>query len=456
MSFRAQISVAAYLAASVAASAVHAEAPKPVPGLDKIKHIIVIYLENRSFDNLYGLFPGANGIDKASATSTTQVDRDGKPYETLPPVLNTNLKPTAVDARFPANLPNKPYRAEAFAGLNQTTGDAWHRFYQEQYQIDDGKMDKFITWSDAGSLVMSYYDGSRMPLWDYAKRFTLADNFFHAAFGGSFLNHFWLVCACSPQFKDAPDSIVAKLDDKGMVAKDGAVTPDGYAVNTLQPRLGPHAASITDPNLLMPPVELPNIGDRLSARKISWAWYSGGWNDAVAGKPDPDFQFHHQVFAMFKSTALGTPGAKEHLKDELDLIDGIHKGKLPSVVFFKPIGEDNEHPGYATVASGEQHTADLIKMIERSPLWKDSVIVVTYDENGGLWDHVAPPKTDKSGPRTRVPTLIISPYAKKGFVDHTVYDTTSILKLIETRHHLEPLGSRDAGVADLTNALDLH
>ena len=127
-----------------------------------------------------------------------------------------------------------------------------------------------------------------------------------------------------------------------------------------------------------------------------------------------------------------------------------------SVVFFKPIGEDNEHPGYATVASGEQHTADLIKMIERSPLWKDSVIVVTYDENGGLWDHVAPPKTDKWGPGTRVPTLIISPYAKKGFVDHTVYDTTSILKLIETRHHLEPLGSRDAGVADLTNALDLH
>ena len=84
------------------------------------------------------------------------------------------------------------------------------------------------------------------------------------------------------------------------------------------------------------------------------------------------------------------------------------------------------------------------------------MIVVTYDENGGLWDHVAPPKTDKWGPGTRVPTLIISPYAKKGFVDHTVYDTTSILKLIETRHHLEPLGSRDAGVADLTNALDLH
>ena len=94
-------------------------------------------------------------------------------------------------------------------------------------------------------------------------------------------------------------------------------------------------------------------------------------------------------------------------------------------------------------------------MIEKSPLWKDTVVVITYDENGGMWDHVAPPKIDKWGPGTRVPTLIISPLAKKGYVDHTPYDTTSILKLIETRHGLEPLGTRDAGANDLTNALDL-
>ena len=443
------------IAAALAASPAAAEPPKPVPGLDKIKHIVVIYLENRSFDHLYGLFPGANGLANADATSV-QVDRDGKPYEVLPPVMNTNLKPPAVDARFPTNLPNKPYRAELYAGLNQTTGDAVHRYYQEQMQIDGGKMDKFVSWSDAGSLVMSYYDGSKMPLWDYAKRYTLADNFFHAAFGGSFLNHFWLVCACTPEFKDAPEGLVAKLDDKGVVVKDGAVTPDGFAVNTMHPRLGPYAASLTDPNFRLPPSDLPNIGDRLSAKKISWVWYSGGWNDAVAGKPDADFQFHHQVFAMFKNTALGTPGASEHLKDELDLVDAIHKGDLPSVTFFKPLGEENEHPGYTNVAAGERHTADLIKMIERSPLWKDTLVVVTYDENGGMWDHVAPPKIDRWGPGIRVPTLVVSPYAKKGFVDHTQYDTTAILKLIETRFGLEPLGTRDAASADLTNALDLN
>jgi phospholipase C len=428
--------------------------PKPVPGLEKIKHIVVIFLENRSFDNLYGMFPGANGVSNAGAAGT-QVDRDGKPYDKLPPAMNSNLKPPAVDTRFPADLPNKPFQADAYAGLNQTTGDAVHRFYHEQLQINGGQMNKFVAWTDAGALVMSYHDGSRMPLWEYAQKYVLADNFFHAAFGGSFLNHMWLVCACSPVFKDAPERLVAKLDDKGGLIKDGAVTPDGYAVNTLYPRGGPFPKQMTDPNFLVPPQDMPNIGDRLSAKGVSWAWYSGGWNDAVAGNPDRDFQFHHQPFAFFANTALGTKGAKRHLKDELDLIADIHKGRLPAVSFWKPIGEENEHPGYASVAAGEHHTREIIRMIERSPLWKDTVIVVTYDENGGLWDHVAPPKIDKWGPGTRIPALIISPYAKKGFVDHTQYDTTSVLKLIETRFGLAPLATRDAAAADLTNALDL-
>ncbi len=431
------------------------ESPKAVPGLDKINHIVVIYLENRSFDNLYGLFPGANGVANAG-DAAKQVDRQGKPYDKLPPALNTNLRPVAADARFPPELANAPFRSEAYAGLNETTGDLVHRFYQEQLQIDGGKMDKFVAWSDAGGLVMSTYDGSKMPLWDYAKRYVLMDNFFHAAFGGSFLNHLYLVCACAPVYKDAPPELVAQLDANGTLVKDGAITPDGYAVNTMQPRQGPHAANITDPAKLLPLQEMTNIGDRLSQKGVTWAWYSGGWDDAVAGKPDPLFQFHHQAFAFFKNTANGTPAAKEHLKDELDFIASIQKGELPQVVFFKPSGEENEHPGYADVLSGEKHTADILKMIERSPLWKDTAIIITYDENGGLWDHVAPPKVDRWGPGTRVPTLVISPFAKKGFVDHTQYDTTSILKLIETRFGLAPLGSRDAAANDMTNAFELN
>jgi phospholipase C len=427
---------------------------KPITGLNKIRHIIVIYLENRSFDNLYGLFPGANGIANAGSAAT-QVDKDGKPYDTLSPVMNTNLKPPVVDTRFPTNLPNKPFRGEPFADIAQTTGDPVHRFYQEQLQIDGGKMDKYVAWSDSMSLVMSYYDGSKLPMWDYATKYVLMDNFFHGAFGGSFLNHIFLVCACAPTYKDAPKKLVADLDERGLLVNDGEVTPDGHAVNTIHPRNGPHGPWITDPAQMLPPQDMPNIGDRLSAKGISWAWYSGGWDDAVAGKPDPGFQYHHQPFAYFKNTSLGTPGAKAHLKDGIDFVADIQNGRLPAVVFFKPLGEDSEHPGYSNITTGEHHTRDLIKLIEKSKLWNDSLITVTYDENGGLWDHVAPPKIDRWGPGTRVPALFISPFAKKGLVDHTQYGTTSILKLIETRFGLAPLGSRDSAAADMTSALDL-
>lgn len=430
------------------------EAPNPVPGLDQVKHIIVIYLENRSFDSLYGHFPGADGLQDAGPTSV-QVDRDGKPYDTLPPVLDTTFSPPQVDARFPPNQPNGPFAADAYAPLAQTTGDAVHRFYQEQLQIDGGKMDKYVAWTDAGGLVMATWDSSREPLWRYASKYVLLDHFHHATFGGSFLNHIFMICACAPSYSDAPSSLIAKIGDHGQLVSDGAVTPEGYAVNTLLPRGGPLPPGYPLAKTL-PPQTQTTIGDRLDEKGIDWAWYSGGWNDAVANHADPQFQYHHQPFAFFAHYSLGTPGANAHLKDETDFVAAITKGELPPVAFFKPIGEENEHPGYASVAAGEAHTAMLLGLIEKSPLWKDSVIIVTYDENGGMWDHVAPPAIDQWGPGTRVPTIIISPFAKPGFIDHTTYDTMAIARLIETRYGLKPLGTRDASSGDLTSALNLN
>jgi phospholipase C len=119
----------------------------------------------------------------------------------------------------------------------------------------------------------------------------------------------------------------------------------------------------------------------------------------------------------------------------------------------KPLGSENEHPGYTDVISGEQHVADLIRAIQGSPQWKSTVIIVTYDENGGFWDHVAPPLRDRWGPGSRVPALVISPFARHHYVDHTTYDTTSILALIEHRWHLAPLGERDEDAAPLQGAL---
>jgi phospholipase C len=264
----------------------------------------------------------------------------------------------------------------------------------------------------------------------------------------------WLICACTPRFADAPAELVAQLNANGRLTSDGAVTPDGYAVNTIQARIGLHNPTVTDERFRLPPQRMPTIGRLLTDAGISWAWYAGGYATAIAGHPDPTFIYHHQPFAYFADYANGTAGRLEHLKDERDMLEAIDDRTLPAVSFYKPIGIDDEHPGYADLMRGDNHAAWIIQRIRNSFIWNDAVIIITYGTNGGIWDHVAPPKIDRWGPGTRVPAIIVSRFAKRHFVDHTIYDTTSILKLIETRWHLTPMGERDANVADLTNALE--
>ncbi|MDQ0468169.1 acid phosphatase [Labrys wisconsinensis] len=437
----------------------------------RINHIVVIYTENRSFDNLFSEFPGADGL-RPGMPVALQVDTDGSALRTLPPALLAKGK---VDGRLPGELANAPFLMDDYLPQGEKTGDLVHKFYQEQEQIDGGKNDRFAAVSDAGGLTMGYYDGSDQKLWAMAKAYTLADHFHHAAFGGSFLNHFWLVCACTPVFPNAPASMVAAVDPAtGWLARapdsprsamdgppkwvrDGAVSPDGYGINTLQPSSPPYSAE-SKPEERLPLQTLPTIGDRLSEKGISWAWYSGGWADAVSGKikvyAAPEyFQSHHQPFNYFAAYAPGKPAREEHLKDLADFKAAISSGSLPAVSFYKPVGRDNLHPGYADLTTGEAHVAEIVAALEAGPNWKDTLLVITPDENGGTWDHVAPPKVDRWGPGTRVPTLILSPFARKGFVDHTVYDTTAILKTIEVRYGLAPLATRDAASPDLRNAL---
>ncbi len=420
--------------------------------LDRMNHLIVIYLENWSFDSLYGRFPGANGIANAGAAAR-QVDRNGQPYATLPQPIDTSRRPPGPDPRFPATLPNGPFDLAQFVPPTETTGDLIHKYYHEQYQIDGGRMDKFVAWSDAAGLVMSYYDATTYPVGRLAQQYVLADNYFHAAFGDSFHNHFWLVCACTAVWPNAPVSIRAQVDAQGILVKDGQVTPDGYAIATSYTINTPHPASITDPSLLLPTQTMPTIGDRMSERGISWAWYSQGWRDAIAGHPDPQFKFHHQPFAYFANYRDGTPGRARHLRDEEDFLYDLAHDRLPAVSFVKPLGTYNEHPANADLMRGEEHTARLVRAVMNSPYWADTVIIITYDEHGGRWDHVAPPKVDRWGPGIRVPAIIVSPLAKRHYVDHTLYDTTSILKTIEARWNLRPLATRDAAASDLSNAL---
>lgn len=434
-------------------------------GIGRINHVVVIFMENWSFDAHYGQFPGANGLS-APGAKIVQVDKDGAPYATLPQVVN-NFHSTAPDTRFPGDLANAPFLIDQYVPADKDIPSPVHRFYEYQLQMNGSKMDKYVAWSDTGALTMGHYDTSKLPLYPYAREFTLADNYFSSAFGGSMLNHFWLICACTPTWKDAPGKFVAqpKFDGNGTLIDpgetvvngggNGLVTPDGFLVNDVDPRYNPHHANVPLDEL-GPPQDALTIGDRLSAKGVSWAWYAEGYANALAGHPDSLYIFEHQPFVYFKQFGDGTAAKAEHLKDEADFLAALKDGTLPAVSYVKPIGETDEHSGYAAVDSSEQGAVKWIQAVQNSPYWKDTVIFLTYDDFGGFYDHVAPPKMDRWGPGGRVPMLVISPFAKRGFVDHTQYDHTSTLKFIETRWGLEPLGTRDAAANDLTNAFDFE
>jgi phospholipase C len=473
--------------------------------LDQINHFVIIYQENWSFDSLFGFFPGANGIANAlnpdGSLKVPQVSKTGQVLTSLPAVLGPNGQP---DPRFPTNLPVRPYNSVPFLTQNAPpgdpaglTGDMVHRFYTEQQQIDGGKNDKFVSWSDNGGLVLSYIDATNLPTGQLAQQYTLDDNFFHAAFGGSFLNHQFLVAAAAPQWnqplpQNAP-RFVSVLDANGAPVNDGNLTadnllaPDGnrFAVNTTQPAQAPFRPGTPVDQRLQPindnhpflangqpdPTYTPTIGDRLNDAGVSWKWYSGGWSDALAGHAatDPNgfgggFQFHHQPFAYYANfapfNADGTPNSQTdsllnpdaHLQDETRFFADLANGRLPAVSFIKPLGPDNEHPGYANLIQGQQHVADIVHAVQNSPDWAHTAVIVTYDENGGFWDHVSPPTANGIwGEGTRVPALVISPYSKPGFVDHTQHDTLSILKTVEDRFDLRPLNSFDQHASSLAS-----
>ncbi len=497
----------------------------------RIQNIIVIYQENWSFDSLYGLFPGANGVFGASTVSLTQRDRlTGEPYSsqlgqtfdlvsgslsltTPPQPIDNNVSPAQIDTRFPSNLNTLlPYNLVTKANLQTSdkTGDIVHRFWHEQAQINHGKMNRFVTWSDNPGLVMSYFDATNLPEGKLAQKYTMDDNFFHAAFGGSFLNHQFLIAAAAPVYPNAPASMQPTLDASGKLAldsttgktiHDGNITPIGapsfsipggtfgknYAVNTifsvnLVPTFStPGSASLLPSQNDSNPADasrpyIPTIGDRLSAKQVSWKWYSGGWDNALASSAsnpanngtvpanppvDPLFQWHHQPFAYYDNYAPWKNGQRNlvsaaRLQDETDFFLDLQNHDLPAVSFIKPLGPNNEHPGYADLLQGQQHVADIVEAVKNSEYWDNSLIIVTYDEHGGRWDHVSPPtKNGIFGDGSRVPAIVIGAFAKRGFVDHSQHDTLSILKTIERTFGLAPLNIFDANASSLDSSLIL-
>ena len=207
----------------------------------------MIFLENRPFDHLYGLFPGANGLLSPGA-DIPQTNADGVPYATLPPIVNSWANPPAIDTRFPPDLPNEPFLIEEYVPLGDIDPSPTHRFYQHQLQVNGGRMDRYVVWSDTGGLPLGHFDTEKLPLYPYAREHTLCDNYFTAAWGGSMLNHIWLIAAMTPLWPGAPaDQVAQPIFDSGGaligLQHDGNVTPDGYCVNDVQPFYAPFQAN---------------------------------------------------------------------------------------------------------------------------------------------------------------------------------------------------------------------
>jgi acid phosphatase len=522
-----------------------------VTGLAGIKHVVVIYEENHSFDNLYGGWEGVNGLKNADAAHTSQVDQKGVPYTCLKQLdVNLTSPPlaaTCTDAAHSVSsaFTNAPFTIDTYVKPADTTcppplqafsfsngvqngkgrpggctRDIVHRFYQEQYQLNGGAQNRYLVGSDAAGVLMGVYDTKALPIYRWLHgthhpRYAIADNLFQSAFGGSFLNHQWLIAARSPEDPNAPENLHSQVDPEGFPrnnyplytpipgvsyrdsdftvtcpAPKATLACGNFAVNTMQPTNEPFGAF--GEKLVVQ--THATIGDRLTAKGVDWAWYAGGWSNAagdVKGPgwtngsgpacsdpnhdpnpsfkfpkcPDNVFQYHHQPFAYFANYAPGTPG-RPHLQDEqalIDLLKQSHDAKkclLKPVSFVKPIGEQNEHPGYASESEGSTHLVALLQFITGIACKKDTLVVVTYDEFGGEWDHVPPPGQtggpagphDVWGPGSRIPALLFAPGLKGTFVvDHTSHDTTSILATIEHRWKLDPLTDRDKAVADLSS-----
>jgi acid phosphatase len=557
--------------------------------LNTVQHVVVIYEENHSFDNLYGGWERVDGLAQADAAHTTQVNQAGTPFQCLymddinlqaqsaanpGAPLGTTCNDTTTATPFPSHFTNEPFTIDdylsptdttcppsplvAFSspnGFKRGTGspggctrDIVHRFYEEQFQLNGGQQNRYMLQSDAAGLVMGVYDTKALPIYSYLHqpghpKYAILDNFFQAAFGGSYLNHQWLVAAATPTCSAGngcpANAAHAVLDRNGSPTLSappasnrppgmGAlyVSPDAglvngpltqvcglpttiaglacgdYSVNTQQPAFQPSGLF----GAKLPAQTNPTIGDRLTGKGVDWAWYSGGWSNAngnvgdpgwtngaaadpstTTGCSDPNvdpgvshwpecpdnlFQYHHQPFNYFTAfstaTTAGQANRTAHLRDEQEFIQLANGSTshcdLKPVSFVKPIGEENEHPGYASEPNGSDHLVSLLQAIENSKCKENTMVVVTYDEFGGEWDHVPPPGQgndngphDQWGPGTRVPALVLGPHLKGPFVvDHTEYDTTSILATIEQRYGLAPLGSRDAAVNSLAHVFDAH
>jgi phospholipase C len=325
------------------------------------------------------------------------------------------------DTKMPVD-PNNPaagYVTPWHIG-NATITDISHSASTFKDQYNNGKMDGFVSALNArnqdGKLSMGYYDGSDIPYyWNLADNYVLFDSFFSSAQDGSFANHMYWVAAIPP------------------------VSPKGVPLSqTLD--------------------SVPTIFDELQAAGVSWKFYVQNYDSTITyrniGTSGNRASQVIWVPLLNFDRFIDNPTLSSHIVDLSQYFTDLQNGTLPSVSYIVPSGA-SEHPP-SSLMSGQRFVKSIIQELMRSSIWDNSAFLLSYDDWGGWYDHVKPIQVDQYGYGPRVPAIMVSPYAKSGYIDNTVLDFTSILKFIEQNWNVAPLSQRDANANSLLSAFDFN
>jgi phospholipase C len=263
-----------------------------------------------------------------------------------------------------------------------------------------------------GELAMGYYDDSDLPYyWNLADEYVLFDRFFSSDHGGSFANHMYWVSA---------------------TPGENRATATGYA-------------------------DVPTIFDRLEERGISWKFYVQNYDPQITYRTLSEYSGNRTSQVIWVPLLnidrfIDDPNLSSHIVELSEYFVDLENGTLPAVAYIVPSGASEHPPG--SLRSGQKFVKSLIQGLMRSTSWEKSAFLLLYDDWGGWYDHVPPPQIDENGYGMRVPGILVSAYSRRGYIDNTELDFTSVLKFIEENWNLEPLAGRDANANSFMTAFD--
>jgi phospholipase C len=469
--------VAGWLATASILPALWAQGP---PTTTPIKYVVVIFQENNSFDHYFGTYP--NALYPGGQAVSAQFPVGESAFVPLPNTPSINgITPAISNLNAVA-----PFRLDRSQAL---TCDNDNGYNAEQIAYNSGQVNQFPSTSGTGldpngnpctpDLSMGYYDGNTVTaLWNYAQYFAMSDNYFDTEFGVTEEGHQNLVAGQTHTTSALPSSAAGKVVNGSIIANVEAGVDDCVV-----------ASSKTAPVIMTS----KNVGDLMSAAGLSWGWFYGDFPESGSSTPitstqcsdtpsGNSYNSHYTPFMYYETTsnqhhlspssaaAIGTASDQaNHVYSLVDFQNALNAGNLPSVTFLKAPTTETGHPANSTPLEEQTFIVDAINMLQATPFWPRMAIFITYDDSDGWYDHVMPPivnqssdaandavagstllcgtpqagaDLDRCGYGTRLPLVVISPYAKQNYVDHAITDTTSVTRFIEDNWNLGRLGDQ--------------